>query len=126
MNLHERTVAYYGAHAQIEKVIEECGELVVAIQHHRLGRITDEDLALEMADVDITLRSARLVIGAGLYDSAVSAKLERLGQRLDAADSSIARVDTLTEGEPTSRLRAVATVERGSVSTRPEAVEGEG
>ncbi len=83
MNLHERTVAYYGAHAQIEKVIEECGELIVAIQHHRLGRITDEDLALEMADVDITLRSARLVIGADLYDAAVASKIARLANRLD-------------------------------------------
>lgn len=111
MNLHERTVAHYGAHAQIEKVIEECGELVVAIQHHRLGRITDEDLALEMADVEITLRSARLVIGPDLYDAAVASKLRRLEQRLDDAAVS------------TASMRAVATIEKGSVSTRPEAGE---
>jgi NTP pyrophosphatase (non-canonical NTP hydrolase) len=110
VNLHERTVAHYGAHAQIEKVIEECGELVVAIQHHRLGRITDEDLALEMADVDITLRSARLVIGADLYDAAIASKLRRLEERLDDAAVS------------TANHRAIATVEKRGVVPGP--VEG--
>ncbi len=55
------------------------------------------------------------------------AKLSRRYKGETYSDTaSIARVDTLAKGAPTSSMRAVATVGKGTVSTAPEAiVEGE-
>jgi NTP pyrophosphatase (non-canonical NTP hydrolase) len=73
----ERAVNLWGAEKQLRQMSEECGELVAAINQHERGRITEDELASEIADVLITAAQARYIIGQKV-DAHVLAKLERL------------------------------------------------
>jgi NTP pyrophosphatase (non-canonical NTP hydrolase) len=73
----ERAVMLWGVERQLGQLTEECGELVAAINQHARGRVTECDLAEEVADVWICLAQARHVLGQRV-DAAIAAKLGRL------------------------------------------------
>lgn len=100
-DIYDRTIAHYGADAQYYKVIEECAELTLSIMHHRLGRVSVSKVCEELADVEITLRSLRRVLGESICEDALEAKLGRLEHRLDrfAAEA----VDLLVKLDPPPR-----------------------
>lgn len=81
-----QAVSTWGATAQIDMLVEECSELVLAIQHWKRGRVTAEEVAGELADVSIMVAQARLMFGAEAMDAAREAKIIRLVGRLDAAE----------------------------------------
>jgi NTP pyrophosphatase (non-canonical NTP hydrolase) len=64
-------------------VLEECAELILAIQHHRRNRNSLEAVAEEIADVEIMCGQLRLMVGNELVDKQKVAKLKRLSKRLD-------------------------------------------
>lgn len=49
--LRELSLQKFGKERQFDQMIEECGELIVAIQHFRRGRVTAMDIGEELADV---------------------------------------------------------------------------
>lgn len=64
---------------------EECAELINAVQKHRRGRNTKEDVLDEVADVYIMLEQLTLIITEGEQikpHSVCDEKLERLKGRL--------------------------------------------
>lgn len=79
--LYARTRAAYGDDAQLEMVVEECGELVVALQHRKRGRGSDEAVD-ELADAIIMTEQARVILGADAVDAAIARKLARLDERV--------------------------------------------
>jgi NTP pyrophosphatase (non-canonical NTP hydrolase) len=80
----ERAVTLWGREKQLRQLTEECGELIAAVNQHERGRITDDELAAEVADVLICIAQARYVIGQSV-DAQVSDKLARLEQRIGEA-----------------------------------------
>jgi len=77
----------WGLHAQVGQAIEECAELIVALQKYvnrtpQPGMI--ENILDEIADVEMMLAQIRLVLG--IDDDAlrkrIEHKFERLGQYL--------------------------------------------
>ena len=76
-------VEKYGPGAQRMKAIEELGELIRA-----LARADDPDnIAEEMADVEIMLGQLRIILGNDAdVERWTAKKLQRLNQRLHAAE----------------------------------------
>jgi NTP pyrophosphatase (non-canonical NTP hydrolase) len=77
----ERAVLLWGVEKQLRQLTEECGELVAAINQHARERITEEELAYEVADVWLCVAQARHVLGQRV-DVAIASKLARLEQRI--------------------------------------------
>lgn len=68
----------FGPDHQIDKCIEECGELIAALTRYRDGRATVEDVVDELADVGIMLRQMRKAFGPWRVAHRTDAKMERL------------------------------------------------
>jgi hypothetical protein len=73
----------WGIASQVEMMIEECAELVVALQHWKRSR--SSDVVSELADVEIMLDQMRLIFGDSKVNDARRAKLNRLEDRLRKA-----------------------------------------
>jgi len=86
-----QAVATWGHSAQIDMVIEECSELILALQHFKRGRNTADDVASELADVSIMFEQARVMFGADAVDEARRRKITRLVLRLEAAETNRAQ-----------------------------------
>jgi len=83
-SIYLAALSIWGHSSQIDMAVEEAAELIQALQHHRRGRCTNEDVAGEIADMTIMCGQLRLIFGAEDVDAAVAAKLARLERRLDA------------------------------------------
>lgn len=78
--LAKEAVQFYGQESQLDRVVEECSELIQAILHYRRNKITDIGCIHEIADVYITLESARHIFGPRKIEAAIvekTAKFER-------------------------------------------------
>lgn len=83
--IYEDAILEYGEESQVDMVIEECSELIGAIQKRRRGRNTKEDVLKEVADVYNTIEQLTLILTDGEQirpHSACDEKLERLKGRL--------------------------------------------
>ena len=68
----------FGPDHQIDKCIEECGELIAALTRYRDGRAAVEDVVDELADVGIMLRQMRKAFGPWRVARRTDEKMERL------------------------------------------------
>ena len=80
--IYLQALARCGGEAQMDMAIEECAELIQAIQHRRRGRVSDDAVASEVADVLIMCGQLRLLFGASRVDDNIDLKLRRLEGRL--------------------------------------------
>jgi hypothetical protein len=85
-DIYRRAIAVWGANAQWRQVVEECAELIVEISHMQRGRATASQITDEVADVQIMLDQAALMIGPAVIEKYKKAKLERLANRVAAAE----------------------------------------
>jgi len=72
-----KATRHYGHSAQKAKTVEECAEMIVAIQHG-----DPDHMAEETADVLIMANQMRLMLGPGLVDNWIQSKLARLEERM--------------------------------------------
>ena len=72
----------FGYDAQIELAIEEMGELLVAINHHKRGRCSVEAVREEIADVKIEMDQLAMIYGEEGVSEFEKKKLERLKKRI--------------------------------------------
>ena len=73
----------WGKDFQRDMVVEECGELIVAIKHNARGRILFSDVEEELADVLITVNQLLQDEDAfGRVNEIVKRKLNRLQMRV--------------------------------------------
>jgi NTP pyrophosphatase (non-canonical NTP hydrolase) len=87
--LYTDAIAFYGADRQINKLTEECGELIKAINKFRLNpsEKTLKELCGEIADVEVALEQARIITGESRYiDAAKLGKQIRLRKRILASN----------------------------------------
>ena len=57
--LYKKAYQLWGVSSQLDFMIEECSELVVAIQHWKRDRVNDGKVAEEIADVEIMCEQLR-------------------------------------------------------------------
>lgn len=83
-NLLKAAVDKWGSSPQIDMLVEECGELIVDLQHYKRGRVAWDKIAEELADVRIMMGQIELIANIGaLVDAKENGKLKRLEQRLE-------------------------------------------
>lgn len=88
MNDRQKTVLvhainHFGVEANIDKALEEMGELTTELSRRRLARYDKEKVAEEIADVLITVEKLRIIFGGSLVDEIVEKKLARLENEMD-------------------------------------------
>lgn len=81
--IYREAIATFGVGSQINMAIEECGELIVALQHFRRGRATKADVITEIADVQIMCEQMQELFGDTETSAERHRKLERLMQRIE-------------------------------------------
>ncbi len=83
-DLLKRAIEKYGSGPQLDMAVEEAGELIVAIQHLKRGRVTWDEVAEEISDVKITIAQVELIANIGsVVDVKEMEKLKRLEKRLN-------------------------------------------
>lgn len=83
MSIYDETYQLWGVKSQIHKFSEELGELLVVMHHWYDGKATDEQLADEIADVEIVCCQLTNLIDSKLIHEAKILKLKRLRRRID-------------------------------------------
>ena len=78
-----QAIAKWGASVQIAIAVEECAELIVALQHNARGRTTN--VVTEVADVLVMAMQLAHVFGEAKVAEEVERKISRLIGRLDGA-----------------------------------------
>jgi len=78
--LYGKTIKRFGQQSQIDKAIEECSELITVLCHARHNRATLDDVAEEIADVEIMCGQLRLICGTDLVTEHERLKLDRLAK----------------------------------------------
>jgi len=78
MNLYQRTLQKFGREHQINKAVEELVELATVLIHYRDSKATIEEVASEIADVEIVVEQMRLLLSPDILMKAKMQKLERL------------------------------------------------
>lgn len=101
--LYKEAVQRWGVPAQMDMLIEECSELIDAVCKRRRGRVTDMDVASEIADVQICSEQIGLLLreknGYDMVEEVKKIKLARLAGRLKQAAEEQLRKDT-SNAEP--------------------------
>jgi hypothetical protein len=85
-------INHFGVDHQIDKALEEIGELITELSRRRTDRGSREKIALEIADVLITANQLRIIFGAELVDKNIDNQLMRLRSEIN---SDIDRVKKL-------------------------------
>ena len=80
--LYEEALSLWGKDAQIDMIVEECAELILAIQKFR--RSGDASGVIEeLADVQIMLEQANLIFSRKSISKTYKDKLLRLASRIE-------------------------------------------
>lgn len=83
--LSSETIKAWGETTQLDKVVEECAELIVALQHSKNRTLDTRTVASEIADVLVMSMCAARVIGVDTVVDEMGKKLVRLKGRLEAS-----------------------------------------
>jgi NTP pyrophosphatase (non-canonical NTP hydrolase) len=77
------TIRAWGEDIQFDKTIEECAELIVALQHSKSRTLDIRNLATEIADVLVMVVCCARIIGEDVVSEEMHKKLQRLKGRLE-------------------------------------------
>jgi len=82
--LYQKTIDKWGKEAQFDQMTEECAELIAALQHFRRGKIDQQAVIDEIADVTLMLGQLTWMFGPEQIEAAVQKKLKKLDKLLEA------------------------------------------
>ncbi|SEA00021.1 hypothetical protein SAMN05660420_01019 [Desulfuromusa kysingii] len=82
-SIYQKTISQWGKEAQYDQMVEECAELITALKHFRRGKVNQQVVIDELADVTLMLGQLRWMFGAAEVDSAVQKKLLKLNQLME-------------------------------------------
>jgi hypothetical protein len=81
--IYRTALEFFGHEPQLRMVQEEAAELITAVSHFvRATAGANYELAGEIADVEIMLEQARLLVGSDLVDRIKNEKLIRLSRMI--------------------------------------------
>lgn len=81
----ENALDTFGIEHQVDKCIEECAELINALEKYRRGRALPPEVVTEIADVMITCAQMSIVFGRVAVVHEQARKLKRLEKRIERA-----------------------------------------
>ena len=82
--LYQKTIDKWGKEAQFDQMTEECAELIASLQHFRRGKIDQQAVIDEIADVTLMLGQLTWMFGPEQIEAAVQKKLKKLDELLEA------------------------------------------
>ena len=86
--LYKRVYKRWGLSLEIDMIVEECAELIVAISHWKRGRAQEGAIAEEIADVEIMCEQLRYIFGNEEIDAWKKVKLTRLEERIKQIEAA--------------------------------------
>lgn len=78
MEILERVAKHYGFTPLLDMVMEECGEMIVAINHYKRQRVSIEELIEEFVDIWIVLKQMGVFLDEKAIANVVDYKLRRI------------------------------------------------
>lgn len=81
-DLYEKTIAKWGVDAQYDQAIEECAELIATLKHLKRGKVDQESVVNELADVYLMIGQLIYMFGPDRVDAAVQHKIDKLNNLL--------------------------------------------
>lgn len=76
-------INHFGVEGQINKAVEEMGELITELSRRNLSRYDKDRVAEEVADALIMLEQLRIIFGGERVDGFIAEKLERLEKTIN-------------------------------------------
>jgi len=87
--LYQKTLDRWGEDAQYDQTVEECAELITALKHFRRGKVNQQAVIDELADVTLMLGQLTWMFGTEQVKKSVQKKLEKLHKLLEAPDQQM-------------------------------------
>ncbi len=84
--LYQATLNKWGEDAQYDQAVEECAELITALKHFRRGKVDQQAVIDEVADVTLMLGQLTWMFGTELVEASVQKKLKKLSRLLESPD----------------------------------------
>ena len=84
VQIYLKTIKKWGKEAQYDQMTEECAELITALQHFRRGKINQQAVIDEIADVTLMLGQLTWMFGAERVEESVQKKIKKLNNLLES------------------------------------------
>lgn len=83
MEILERVAKYYGFTPLLDMMMEECGEMIVALNHYKRQRVSTEKLIEEFADIWIVLKQMGVLLDENAIANVIDYKLRSIDGVID-------------------------------------------
>ncbi len=80
--LYQTTLEKWGEEAQYDQTVEECAELIAALKHYRRGKIDQQAVIDELADVTLMIGQLTWMFGEQNVEKAIREKRQKLDKLL--------------------------------------------
>ena len=80
--IYQATLDKWGEDAQYDQAVEECAELITAPKHFRRGKIDQQAVVDELADVTLMIGQLTWMFGPTEVEAAIKEKLAKLDRLL--------------------------------------------
>ncbi|PLX95279.1 MAG: antitoxin [Desulfuromonas sp.] len=87
-SIYRATLATWGEEAQYDQMIEECAELIASLKHLKRGKVEDQAIIDELADVTLMVGQLTWMFGQERVAEAIAAKTKKLHRLLLAEGES--------------------------------------
>lgn len=77
-DIYRATLEKWGAEAQYDQAVEECAELIAVLKHFRRGKVGEQEVVNELADVTLMIGQLTYMFGAQKVEAAIADKLAKL------------------------------------------------
>ncbi|OQY19315.1 MAG: antitoxin [Desulfobacteraceae bacterium 4572_35.1] len=85
--LYQSTIDVWGEQAQYDQTAEECAELIAVLMHYRRGKVDEQQVIDELADVILMTGQLKWMFGAERVEDAVRRKRCKLDELMQHADA---------------------------------------
>ena len=89
-DLYVKALLLWGNEAQVDMIVEECSELIHAIQKLKRNQTVENEVRVceEMADVRIMIEQGLYVFSRRIFDEKYKEKIKRLSKRVLKAEGN--------------------------------------
>lgn len=77
-DIFQATLEKWGEEAQYDQTIEECAELIAALKHFKRGRVSEDHIIDELADVILMSEQLMYMFGERRVSQAIDKKIHKL------------------------------------------------
>jgi len=81
--IYAKTIQKWGERAQFDQAVEECAELIATLKHFARGKVSEDIVVDELADVYLMIGQLTYMFGEEKLSAAVEKKIDKLHKLLD-------------------------------------------